>query len=188
MDHDEGDLEAERLPVKHAEMAPGDFSDALVDHLAQEAMAIGNDSLLATVIAIFERQGRPSTDTMLSIAFEAVRQEIAAPDAGRVIATHAVRFETAVSSLTGLVRLAAGEPDFLSHRRIGADPAALLRFFDSDSKKALALIRAMLLDDDERTRADAAHAAEELASARPPAGVVGYDGENHSQEDRTRAI
>ena len=91
VDGGEGDSEAEQLLVKHAAMAPGDFPDALVHHLAQEAMAIGSDGLLAAVIAIFERQGRPSTETMLTIAFEAVERGIAAPHAGRVIATHAVR-------------------------------------------------------------------------------------------------
>ena len=168
----ERDQEAEQLLVKHAEMAPGDFSDALVEHLAIEGLAIGSDAFLRTVIAIFERQGRPAADTMLDIAFQAAEMNVAGESAGRVIATHAEAPAVAVSSLTGLVRLAAGTPDHFSSRRIGAEPAALLRLFDCDSGSTVKLLSDMLRDEDVTTRAQAAHAAEKVVAARPSAGAL----------------
>lgn len=166
----ERDLEAEELLIKHAEMAPGDFTDALVDHLVREAMAIGNSAFLEAAIAIFERQGRPEPDTMLTIAFQAVEKDIARASAGRVIATHASRFDVDHSMLAGLVDLAAGEPDHLWNRRVDAQPAALLRFFDCGPNEAVDLLSDMLSDKDVWVRADAAHAAEKVVAARPAAG------------------
>lgn len=166
------DQEAEELLTKHAEMAPGDFPDALVDHLVQEAMVIGNSAFLEAAIAIFERQGRPEPDTMLAIAFRAVEKDIASVSAGRVIATHASRFDVDHSSLAGLVHLAAGEPDHLQGRRVGAEPAALLRFFDCGADAAVELLNDMLQDADVWARADAGHAAEKVVAARPAVGPL----------------
>ena len=168
----ERDQEAEELLTKHAEMAPGDFPDALVDHLVREAMAIGNSAFLEAAIAIFERQGRPQPDAMLAIAFQAVEKNIARASTGRVIATHASQFDVDNSSLAGLVHLAAGEPDHLWNRRVDAQPAALLRFFDCGPDEAVHLLSDMLSDKDVWVRADAAHAAEKVVAARPAAGPL----------------
>ena len=168
----ERDQEAEELLTKHAEMAPGDFPHALVDHLVKEAIVIGNSAFLEAAIAIFERQGRPEADTMLAIAFRAVEKNIARGSAGRVIATHASKFDVDHSSLAGLVHLAAGEPDHLRDRRVGAEPAALLRFFDYGTDATVRLFKDMLQDADVWVRADAAHAAEKVVAARPAAGPL----------------
>ena len=172
VDAAERDEEAEKLLVKHAEMAPGDFPNALVEHMASEAMSIGSNAFLEAVIAIFERQGRPATETMLDIAFQAVEMNVAREAAGRVIATHAEAFTAHAPSLTGLVRLAAGTPDRFHSRRVGSEPAALLRFFDCDPENTVKLVGDMLQDEDVLTRANAAHAAENFVAARPIAGPI----------------
>ena len=89
-----------------------------------------------------------------------------------MIAAHATQFKAATSSLVGLVRLAAGAPDYLSSRRIGADPAALLRFFDCDYQQTVTVLSGMLRDEDPWMRADAAAAAEKLVAARPAVGSL----------------
>ena len=166
------DLGAEELLLKHAQMAPGDFPDALVEHLAKEAMDIGNGAFLEAVIAIFERQGRPAKKTMLDVAFRAVADNVACEAAGLVIASHAQIFPVEESLLEPLVRLAAGMPDFFHPPRVNAEPAALLRFFDCDPDGAVALVGGMLSHEDVWKRADAAHAAEKMIAARPDAGSL----------------
>ena len=111
-------------------------------------MAIGNSAFLEAAIAIFERQGRPQPDAMLTIAFQAVEKNIARASAGRVIATHASQFDVDNSSLAGLVHLAAGEPDHLWDRRVDAQPAALLRFFHCGPDEAVHLLSDMLSDNE----------------------------------------
>lgn len=166
------DEEAEQSLIKHAELAPGDFPDALVDHLTNEAMSIGNKAFLETAFAIFERQGRPDTDTMLGIAFRAVEKSIAQGTAGRIIAAHASKFDVEPLTLAGLVRLAAGRPHHLSDRWVGAEPAALLRYFECEPDKTVNLINNMLQDSDVWTRACAAHASEKLVAAKQLAGAL----------------
>ena len=166
------DQEAEQLLVKHAEMAPGDFSDPLVEHLTTEAMAIGNSAFLEAAFAIFERQGRPSAEIMVNIAFQAIAENVAAAAAGRIIAAHAQEFDGQPRSMNGLVKLAAGEPDQLRNRRIASEPAALLRFYDCEAERATRVIGDMLDDPDVWVRAAAGHAAERLIAARPAAGVL----------------
>ena len=170
VDAPDRDVEAEQLIIKHAQMAPGDFSDALVEHLASEAMTIGNSAFLEAVIAIFERQGRPATEKMLETAFQAVDRKVAGEAAGLIIASHAQEFPATLSSLVGLVELAAGMPDDLRARRTGAEPAALLRLYDCHPNLAVRTISDMLADEDVWTRAQAAHAAEKVVGARPTAG------------------
>lgn len=165
------DPEASQLLLKHAEMSPDDFPDSLVDHLATEAMAIGNGTLLEAVIAIFERQGRPSTGRMLDTSFEAVANGIASRAAGRVIAAHATRFDRPDEALDGLVRLAAGEDVEFGSDRTRSEPASLLRCYDIDPRRAVRLLSTMLRAEDPRVRADAAHATEKVIAARPDSGV-----------------
>ena len=166
------DQEAEQLLIKHAEMAPGDFSVPLVERLTTEAMAIGNSAFLEAVFAVFERQGRPSADGMVDIAFRAIGENIAAAAAGRIIAAHAQNFDGQAKSLTGIVKLAAGEPDQLRNRRIAAEPAALLRFYDCNAERATRLIGDLLEGPGVWMRAYAGHAAERLIAARPAAGML----------------
>ena len=172
IDAEERDKEAERLLLSHAEMSPGDFPDALVAHMTSEAIAIGNDALLESVIAVFERQGRPATDRILEVAFEAVGRRVAPHAAGRVIAVHAERFDVDDRALHGIVRLAAGDPTGLSHHRVGAEPAALLRLYDEDQARAISWLANSLHDREVWTRATAAHAAEKLVAARPEAAAA----------------
>ena len=164
------DAEAGKLLVKHAEMAPGDFPDELVEHLANEAMTIASGAFLEATIAIFDRQGRPATEKMLEIAFKAVERNIAGEAAGLVIASHAQEFPVGVSQLAPLVKLAAGEPDSLRARRKGAEPAALLHFFDRHPDGAVKVMVKLLTEEDVWTRAYASHAAEKLVAARPSSG------------------
>ena len=168
----DNDPDAEQLLVQHAKMAPGDFPDALLDHLVHEAMAIGNNAFLEAACAVFERQGRPETDAMLGIAFLAVEKDIAREAAGHIIAVHAHEFDVETSSLSGLVRLAAGRTDHRMGRQVDAKPAALLRFFDCQPGKVVKLISGMLQVTDVRLRAQTAHAAETLVAARPEAGTL----------------
>ena len=70
------------------------------------------------------------------------------------------------------MRLAAGETDHFFDRQVGAEPAALLRFFDCEPVKAVKQISGMLQDTDVRIRAQAAHAAETLVATRPDAGSL----------------
>jgi len=165
------DAEASRLLLKHAEMSPGDFPDALVDHLAAEAMAIGNSTLLEAVIAIFERQGRPSVECMLDTSFEAIANGIASQAAGRVIAAHATRFDRPDEAINGLVRLAAGEDVDFSSDRSGSEPASLLQCYDIDPRRAVRFLSTMLRAEDPQVRADAAHATEKVIAARPDSGA-----------------
>ena len=166
------DEEAEQSLIKHAELAPGDFPDALVDHLTNEAMSIGNSAFLETTFAIFERQGRPDTDTMLGIAFQAVEKSIAQGTAGRIVAAHAREFDVEPSSLTGFVQIAAGRPHHMFDRWVDAEPAALFRFFECEPEAAVKLISDMLQDTDVWTRACAAHASANLVAAKLPAGSL----------------
>ena len=168
----QADAEAVELLVKHAEMAPGDFPDELVEHLANEAMTTSNGAFLEATFAIFDRQGRPATKTMLEIAFKAVERNIAREAVGLVIASHAQEFPVGVSQLAPLVKLAAGEPDSLRARRKGAEPAALLHFFDCCPDGAAKLICKLLTEENVWTRAYAAHAAEKLVAARPTSGKI----------------
>jgi hypothetical protein len=162
------DKEAEDLLVKHAEMAPSDFSDPLVEHMSAEAMAIANSGFLDAVFAIFERQERPSADYTVDIAFRAIGENIGIGGAGRIISTHARDFDVAEESLRGIVGLAAGRPDPLRGRRVDSQPAALLRFYDCDPEGAIGLLCDLLDDPDEWTRANAGHATQMIISARPP--------------------
>ena len=166
------DPDAEHLLVKHAKMAPGDFPDALLDHLTSEAMTIGNSAFLEAAIAIFERQGRPAKDVMLDMAFLAVEKKIAPSAAGRIIAAHAQECNVETSSLPGIIKLAAGETNHLLHRQVGAEPAALLRLFDCEPDKVVMQFSSMLLDTNIWIRAHTAHAAETLVAARPDAGLL----------------
>ena len=165
------DQEAEELLVKHAEMAPGDFSDSLVEHMTAEALEISNGVFLEASLAIFERQNRPSAESALKIAFRALREDIAVGAAGRIIATHADDFNVEKESLTGVVQLAAGRPEPLRDRRVDAQPAALLRFYDCDPVGAKRLIGLLLQHPEVWMRAHAGHAAEGLVAARPDAGM-----------------
>ena len=167
VDSSKRDQEAEHLLVTHASMAPGDFSDGLVEHVVEEAMAIGNSAFLEVAIAIFERQRRPSREQMVGVAFQALREEVAVKAAGRVIAIHATEFDIDPEPLMNIVKLAAGEPDHFRARRVDPDPAALFRFCDCDPAAATDLMSALLDDPDDQTRAYAAHASEKLVAARP---------------------
>lgn len=171
IDAEERDPEAERLLLSHAEMSPGDFPDALVEHMTTEALTIGNGALLESVIAVFERQGRPSTDRMLEVAFEGVGRGVAAHAAGRVIAAHAERFDLNDQTLKGIVSLAAGYPDEIAYHWVGGEPAALLRLCDQEPDRTISFIARALRDDEVLTRATAAHAADKLAGARPTAAL-----------------
>jgi hypothetical protein len=170
IDAEAHDPEAERLLLSHAEMAPGDFPDELVDHMTNESTAIGNDALLKSVIAIFDRQGRPATDRMLKVAFDAVGRDVAAAAAGRVIAVHAKSFDVDGRSLDGVVLLAAGRKDSSGRPYgVGAEPAPLIHLYDLDPERAVQLIGAKLGDEEIGWRAKAAQAADKLVGARPEA-------------------
>ena len=59
VDSEELDTGAEGLLISHAEMSPEDFPDAVLEHMVTEAIAIGIGALVDSVIAVFERDGRP---------------------------------------------------------------------------------------------------------------------------------
>lgn len=162
------DEEAEDLLVKHAEMAPSDFSDPLVEHMSAEALAIANSGFLDAVFAIFERQERPSAGYAVDMAFRAIGENIGTGGAGRIISTHAQDFDVTEESLRGIVSLAAGRPDPMQGRRVDSQPAALLRFYDCDPERATGLLCDLLDDADVWTRADTGHATQMIISARPP--------------------
>lgn len=165
------DYEAERLLLRHAEMSPGDFPDPLINHMADESIAIASEALLESVIAIFERQGRPATDRILKVAFEAVGRGVAASAAGRVIAAHAEGFDVDNLSLDGIVLLAAGRQVGIEFHRVGSEPAPLIHLFDLDPERAVRVLGAKLLDEDIWLRATAALATDKLIGARPAAGL-----------------
>jgi hypothetical protein len=166
VDAEEPDPEAERLLLKHGELSPHDFPDALLNHLASEGLAIGRGPLLEVVFSIFERVGRPSPEAVLGLAFAAVRDGVAAQAAGAHIAQHAIEFPPDERPRKGLVRLAAGTFDFRSDWT-GARPEALLRFFDIDPNGAADTVCALLRDPEPWARATAAHAAQALVRNRP---------------------
>ncbi len=171
IDAEARDVEAERLLLRHAEMSPGDFPDELIDHMTNESIAIGNDTLLESVIAVFQRQGRPDNARMLKVAFDAVGRGVAAAAAGRVVAAHAERFDVDDASLEGILLLAAGRTDDIGHPdRFGAEPAPLIHFYDLEPERAIQLLGAKLCNDEVQWRATAAHAADNLVGARPDAG------------------
>jgi hypothetical protein len=173
IDAEARDVEAERLLISHAEMSPGDFPEHLIDHITTESIGIGNDALLESVIAVFDRQGRPATDRMLRVAFEAVGRGVAAAAAGRVIAVHAERCDADDRAWDGIVRLAAGGADnFGRPFRIGAEHAPLIRLYDLDPERTVKCMGARLHDEDVWVRATAAHAAEKLVGERPSAGLL----------------
>ena len=163
--------EAEELLIKHAEMVPSDFSDAVVGYMTTEAMDILNGVFLEASLAIFERQSRPSPESALQIAFQALSENIALSAAGRIIATHAHEFNVDEKSLKGVVTLAAGWSEPLSDRRVDPQPAALLRFYDCEPEGAVGILGDLLQEADVWTRAHAAHAAERLIAARPESGM-----------------
>lgn len=166
------DTEAETLLLRHAEMAPADFTDDLLTHLTDEAIAIGNSPLLESIVAVFERDGRPPTARMLEVAFRAVTSHVAGAACGRVIAAHAEALPDD-DALAAVVGLAAGRFDFHSGSgRVGQEPAALLRLFDIDPVRVSAVIDDMLKSLDVSTRADAAHASQRLVAARPAAAPL----------------
>ncbi len=169
VDGEEPDAEAERLLLKHAELSPQDFPDALLDHLASEGLAIGRGALLEVVFAIFDRAGRPSRATALALAFDAVRDGVAVQPAGALIARHATAIPADEETRRGLVQLAAGTFEFRSDWE-GAHPDALLRFFDLDPDGASRTVSALLRDIEPWARATAAHAAQALIRDRPGAG------------------
>lgn len=169
VDAEARDLEAEGFLLDHARMSPGDFPDPLIEHLAHEAIAIGNAAILETVIAVFERQARPRVSTMLELAFQAVDCNVAAEAAGRVIAVHAAQSDFGDRELAGIVRLAAGHQAEEGSHWVGAEPAVLLRLFDEAPSQAIELLAASLRCEDVWMRATAAHAAEKLVGARPTA-------------------
>jgi tetratricopeptide (TPR) repeat protein len=169
VDAEEPDPEAERLLLKHAELSPPDFPDALLNHLASEGLAIGRGALLEVVFKIFERAGRPSLEAVCNLAFAGVRDGIAAEAAGALIAPHATEIPVDERTRKGLVRLAAGTFEFRSDWE-GARPDALLRFFDLDPNGASRTVSALLRDAEPWARATAAHAAQGLVRNRPAAG------------------
>jgi len=166
IDAEAPDPEAELLLLKHAELSPQDFPDALLSHLASEGLAIGRGPLLEVVFSIFERAGRPSPEAVLGLAFAAVRDDVAAQAASSHIAQHATEFPPDERTRMGLVRLAAGIFDFRSDW-IGARPEALLRLFDIDPLGATDTVAALLRDPEPWARATAAHAAQALIRNRP---------------------
>ncbi len=173
VDGEDSDPEAEELLLRHAEMSPDDFSDELLAHLTDEAIAIGNSPLLESVIAVFERDGRPGVDRMLEVAFGAMTAGVARVACGRVIATNAQTFPADDEPLIAIMVLAAGGFDFgaFGHRARG-EPAALLRLYDIDRDRATAIIGAQVRNDDPSIRSAAAHAADSLVAARPDAGAL----------------
>lgn len=166
------DEEAEDLLVKHAEMAPSDFSDSLVEHMSAEAMGTANSAFLDAVFAVFERQERPPVGSVVDMAFRALGASIAVTSAGRILSTHAQDFDVDDKSLRGVVKLAAGRPDHIRERRVDSQPAALFRFFDCDPEGATKLLCGLLDDPDVWTRAYAGHATEVIVSARRPVGSL----------------
>ncbi|MFI5258995.1 MAG: hypothetical protein ACHQ01_05215 [Candidatus Limnocylindrales bacterium] len=171
VDAENTDREAEALLLAHAEMAPYDFPDALLDHLVDEAMAIGTGALIESVVAIFERQGRPSTDRMLEVAFAALDRGVGRRAAGRVIAAHADRFDAGEGALRSIVQLASGEIGRFPGRTGDAgEPAALIRFYDVDRDLAVRVLSDELQAAEPWRRAVAANAADKLIGVRPRAG------------------
>ena len=170
VDGEERDEEAEGLLLRHAEMAASDFGDELLAHLTDEAIAIGNSPLLESIVAIFERDGRPGAERMLEIAFTGLAAGVGTTACGRVIAAQATTLPGDDATLRAVVVLAAGRADFLSGLDwIGEEPAALLRLFDLDAVRVTGVLKSMLTDEDRWVRAAAAHAAERLLAARPAA-------------------
>jgi hypothetical protein len=168
VDGEERDEEAEGLLLRHAEMASSDFSDELLAHLTDEAIAIGNSPLLEAIVAIFERDGRPGAGRMLEIAFTGLAAGVGRTACGRVIAAHATSLPADEATLRAVVVLAAGRSDFFGGTDwIGEEPAALLRLFDLDQARVTGILNLMLTDEDRWVRATAAHAAERLLAARP---------------------
>ncbi|MGA3057390.1 MAG: hypothetical protein ABSE70_05035 [Candidatus Limnocylindrales bacterium] len=172
VDSERGDDDAGELLLRHAEMAPGDFSDDLLAHLTDEAVAIGNTPLLESVVAVFERDGRPGVDRMVAVAFRAIVVGVAREACGRVIATHAKEFDVPDNTIGAIVDLAAGHFDFSGpHDWIGGEPGALLRLFDVDPDRAVSGIAARLTDPEPWTRSAAAHASRSIIAARPEAAI-----------------
>lgn len=169
VDAEEPDPEAERLLLKHAELSPQDFPDALLNHLASEGLVIGRGPLLEVVFEIFERAGRPSLDAVLSLAFAAVRHGIAAQAGGALIGQQATEIPADERTRRGLVHLAAGAFEFRGDWE-GARSEGLLRFFDIDPNGVGSTVSVLLRDAEPWARATAAHAAQGLVRKRPAAG------------------
>lgn len=169
VDAEEPDEEAERLLVKHAQLSPQDFPDALLDHLASEGLAIGRGPLLEVVFEVFERTGRPALEAVLQLAFAAVANGVAAQAGGALIAQHATEIPADERTQRGLVHLAAGAFEFRSDWQ-GSRPDGLLRFFDLDPEGACSTVSALLRDAEPWARATAAHAAQALVRTRPASG------------------
>jgi hypothetical protein len=167
VDSDAGDSAAESLLVKHAETAPVDFSDALVRHITDEAIAVGNSPLLTAVVAVFERDGRPSVARMLEVAWAGLSAGIAPGTCGSVIAGHAKEFTVDDAAFRAVVSLAAGQPDRFLPFRLDARPAALLRLYGIAQEQTSEALSAMLRSDDVWIRSMAAYASETLLAARP---------------------
>lgn len=170
VDAEDRDKEAEDLLLKTAELSPQDFPDALLDHLATEAVAIRRDALLEVVFAVFERSGRPPVERVLSLAFDAIGTGLAIASAGRVIAAHAAAIPSEVRIRRGLVRLASGWFSFSGTGWTGSEPAALVRFYDLTPDAALETVASLLRESDPWMRSMGAHAAGALVKARPAAG------------------
>lgn len=64
------------------------------------------------MVAVFERDGRPGTSRMLDVAFGALTAGVAGAACGRVIATHAHRFDADDRALAAILALAAGKLDY----------------------------------------------------------------------------
>lgn len=169
VDAEEPDAEAERLLLKHAELSPQDFPDALLEHLATEGLAIGRGPLLEVVFEVFERAGRPAREAVLSLASAAVANGVAAQAGGALIAQHATEIPADERTRRGLVQLAAGVFEFRSDWE-GSRPDGLLRFFDLDPEGACSTVSALLRDAEPWARASAAHAAQALVRNRPASG------------------
>ena len=172
VDSEDRDPEAERLLIRFAELAPTDFSDELLAHLTREAVAIGNTPILESVVAVFERDGRPPIDQMLRVAFNAIAVGVASRACGRVISAHAQAFEVPDGTIRAIIHLAAGNLDsFRGHDWTGGEPGALLRLFDVSPDLAISGMSGCLLDPEPWIRSMAAEASAGLISARPEAGL-----------------
>jgi len=166
VDAQEPDPDAERLLLKHAELSPQDFPEALLNHLASEGLAIGRGPLVEVVFRVFERAGCPSLGAVLGLAFAAVREGIAAQAAGTLIGQHATEIPTDERTRNALVSLAAGTFEF-PNDWTGARPDSLLRFFDLNPDGTGGTVSALLRDPDPWVRAGAARAAQALVRSKP---------------------
>ena len=170
IDAEDADPEAASLLLKSAELSPQDLPDRLLEQLAAEAIAIRRGVLLEVVFKVFELSGRPPLETVLSLAFAAVANRIAAAAGGRIIAANALAIPTEPAVRRGISALAAGSFSFHHSDWTGGEPAALIHFFDVDSGGATESVAELLRDAEPWTRATGANAARALVRARPSAG------------------